>query len=1371
MPGPSPAGTAAAAAPACSSPLLIFASPSPSTSASSRSYASRASFTATSATACAVFDKEWQAGEIAGTHPAKGVWVRCDDGRKVDWMHRRTLYKELRPVRDKDGGKQTRVADAKEATALRRWGITDLKVCAWRAGIVRGVEEVKSRYRLIIVGATHAAAADAPWGMRIGLAALDALLHEREDGDTPPKTEARPTDAGFETQKGREGPKGNGRVSGNGKGAAAGDPPAAPVATPDRVQPYGAKGVSAAAARRGGGADAAQHARDTSPATRSSAGRGQGAQLRSARGAEAGAAEQHHADTGRSGGDEEEHEEDEEDAEAHVARNNITDTDAEDEVAEDAARGAAGDEEERHEEERERRTPRRAQVEAEAEQEEQAEAGEEGAGGPHAARRAAAGGPTRRSATRARRRRQRSARRAGRPGEEERRGTAGGLSRARTAEERQRSERSDARRAGGPSAEEERGASDRAGRAGGLRRRRAADLLASLVGEASHPGPPKRGPAFAQYQKEHKEGLKREVQDAVWRATGPDNEAVVCLTLPAHDLLASLAAPGAATPLAEQKPSIKDWPLTKWPANCKWCIHLDPGSKVLTELLPGPTVVAARVRADAEESNGNDKSWRGNNVTLFVTARGTSALGAVAKLRPERCARKASAVRVDMAYPQTAWHHAARWPVVKGTAGKVAKELAARGSELREEVDGVRHLTRAQANEVAYGCGYITETHWQQRLGTREKREEGREVAAERVADRRQRSDERPPTRTEMRRPKDNELRVIQLNCDGLRRRLVELRRLLVVHQPHVVCLQETRLPVAAELPRFDGYAAVRGGRDGFAGGRGLVTLFRDGLQWRPARRDPHERAREERERGTDMQTADFIVTPAGGDDDDLHVVNLYIGHTHVDESGEARVGEPLDVRLDRLPTGALIAGDANAREASWDHSIPPRCNNLSTVRGRVLRRWADDNALRLLNEGTPTRHQGTTTSAPDVTVAPARYARADWRVLEEVGVDHLPVQTTIRLRAPPIPRRKAASRWAWPKADWAAYEAETERAMGKVLDAAANSGSTVHTLNTLFTEAVLAAAGTTIPRGGGRPSPKAWWTPEVAAVVTRRREARQRARDTRDPADVREWQRCNRQAEAAICAQKREHWRGYVTELNRTTHTDRLHATIRAMDGRRRASTDMPVIYDGAKPLTTARRKAKLFATGYAEVCRLRTTDRAAEARLRAEVQERLREPDPRADDADGLRRDMAGLCVLPYDPAPKVLGVRCDERLEAKEAARRLEQARVPIPGRLARTVLKAQLRGRLAEQLERDAPEHHWTHATGGAAAPQHHPALDRQGQRMISQLRANRAINTGAYRYQVSLATRRLRCPAEGATGLRWDDRGVFTGIAEDSPAAA
>ena len=68
------------------------------------------------------------------------------------------------------------------------------------------------------------------------------------------------------------------------------------------------------------------------------------------------------------------------------------------------------------------------------------------------------------------------------------------------------------------------------------------------------------------------------------------------------------------------------------------------------------------------------------------------------------------------------------------------------------------------------------------------------------------------------------------------------------------------------------------------------------------------------------------------------------------------------------------------------------------------------------------------------ITVAPARFANATWRVLPCAGSDHSAIVTDIPLRCDPVRKLGPGRvRWVWAKADWRKYEAAVEKSMAEL--------------------------------------------------------------------------------------------------------------------------------------------------------------------------------------------------------------------------------------------------------------------------------------------------------------------------------------------------
>eukprot|EP00660_Eupelagonema_oceanica_P013434 gene13435-14014_t len=203
---------------------------------------------------------------------------------------------------------------------------------------------------------------------------------------------------------------------------------------------------------------------------------------------------------------------------------------------------------------------------------------------------------------------------------------------------------------------------------------------------------------------------------------------------------------------------------------------------------------------------------------------------------------------------------------------------------------------------------------------------------------------------------------------------LLAVKRVLREHKPHILLLQETHLRAGQDTPRFPGYEAVRRDRpaapDCERTGGGLLALFADGLWWSPTRGAPPIVA--EADDFTEAQ--DFTIYPHQGE-------SLRIAHLYVPPSFAGSKADPF--KPEALPSDTCVFGDVNAHHESWDPNFHLRADR----RGRKLRERADATGARILNTGEPTRvansSAGVSRTAPDVSIVPQRFQRAQWRVAE----------------------------------------------------------------------------------------------------------------------------------------------------------------------------------------------------------------------------------------------------------------------------------------------------------------------------------------------------------------------------------------------------
>eukprot|EP00662_Eupelagonemidae_sp_cell21_P057036 gene57036-biopygen50019 len=226
-----------------------------------------------------------------------------------------------------------------------------------------------------------------------------------------------------------------------------------------------------------------------------------------------------------------------------------------------------------------------------------------------------------------------------------------------------------------------------------------------------------------------------------------------------------------------------------------------------------------------------------------------------------------------------------------------------------------------------------------------------------------------------------------------------------------------------------------------------------------------------------------------------------------------------------------------NAHHPDWDKRYKASYGE-GIRRGTAVRAWVEGAGSRILNNGEPTRMQGSSATAPDLTIVPQRFKDARWSILPCAGSDHDALMTDLPLQADPIRRPgRGRQRWAFGRADWPAFTARCDELLDEV-DALGPDVSTHH-LNDRFTQALLTAAKETIPAGGGgRPGQvnKPWWSPEIAELVRLRQEARRTAKRTGAREDITRWHQLRDTSKRAINKAKEAEWQDFASSLSMRT-------------------------------------------------------------------------------------------------------------------------------------------------------------------------------------------------------------------------------------------
>ena len=291
---------------------------------------------------------------------------------------------------------------------------------------------------------------------------------------------------------------------------------------------------------------------------------------------------------------------------------------------------------------------------------------------------------------------------------------------------------------------------------------------------------------------------------------------------------------------------------------------------------------------------------------------------------------------------------------------------------------------------------------------------------------------------------------VLQVNMDGLRNKLEELR--LLIHDTHadIITIREAGLTPRAKTPKIHDFTSVR--TDGLHGvGGGLIALIGDNITFTT----------------TDMPST--INT---------HNIELRMVKVHIDNTKHITIANiyvlPRDTTSTHCRTAdteirhcmqcitgiphSVLAGDVGAHSTLW-HSY------TDDHRGQPMADVIRNSDHITLNTGTPDEVTGTTlqqTSSPDITtVSDTLCGRTSWTTRHALSSDHLPIVTTVDMRHGWRLQQSRRTVANYRRADWTQFAEDTESAFAQT-----TMPTGIHTANRVFANIILMADRQNIPEG-----------------------------------------------------------------------------------------------------------------------------------------------------------------------------------------------------------------------------------------------------------------------------------------------------------------
>ena len=292
---------------------------------------------------------------------------------------------------------------------------------------------------------------------------------------------------------------------------------------------------------------------------------------------------------------------------------------------------------------------------------------------------------------------------------------------------------------------------------------------------------------------------------------------------------------------------------------------------------------------------------------------------------------------------------------------------------------------------------------------------------------------------------------ILQVNINGLRNKLEELK--LLIHDTHadIITIQETKLTPKAKTPKIHNFTSVRTDRLHKAGG-GLITLIRDNITFTTT-----DIPSTINTRNIELQMVKVHINNTKH----ITIANIYIPprdttSTHY-KTADTHIQHCIQY-ITNIPH-SVLTGDVNAHSTLLWHSY------TDDHRGQLIADVFSNSDHITLNTNTPTRVPNATlqqTSLPDITtVSYTLYNRTSWTTQHALSSDHLPIITIINIRHDYRLQQNRRTFTNYKKGDWTQFTEDTESAFAQT-----TIPTNIHTANRIFTNIILMADKQNIPKG-----------------------------------------------------------------------------------------------------------------------------------------------------------------------------------------------------------------------------------------------------------------------------------------------------------------
>ena len=379
--------------------------------------------------------------------------------------------------------------------------------------------------------------------------------------------------------------------------------------------------------------------------------------------------------------------------------------------------------------------------------------------------------------------------------------------------------------------------------------------------------------------------------------------------------------------------------------------------------------------------------------------------------------------------------------------------------------------------------------------------------------------------------PRPKNLKILQININGLRNKTTELNLLVKSTKPEIITVQETKLNSKLKTPDIPNYSSIRKDRTTDGGG-GLMTYIHHSITFT-------EITTPNNNNQIETIVTKLDTTPP------LHITNCYIpprtDTTIIDDQNNTSLFNQLFNF-----TNNIITGDFNAHHHSW-HSP------TNDHRGITINNIINNSTHTIINDNKPTRLPPQThlqrqqPTSPDLTILPTHLTQnSTWTTLQQLPSDHLPIITTAFITTKQNRSHKRKTFTNYNKALWKDFTTWIDNTLR-----AHTPSDNIHHETKFITDTIIQADKQFIPRGNirnrNKPIP-----PQILSKINNRNHLRSTNPNHPQIAIL------NREINKDIADHKQQIWKQHVNTQWDQKHNQKTYwNTIKSLNNKQPTSTD----------------------------------------------------------------------------------------------------------------------------------------------------------------------------------------------------------------------